>query len=199
MHHNGVLVLNRNWVAIHVCSLERAISLVVQDMASVVDDNYQTYNFISWRALSDEVEAEGNRFIHSPSFRMLKPEVILLRSFTRVPPRAVKFNRRNIYLRDNFRCQYCGDRPARDKLTIDHVNPRARGGRSEWENVVVACQACNARKGSRLLADIPMTLRRKPKRPSWMSIIRHTIRGHDRPTWLKFVDAAYWNVELEQD
>jgi 5-methylcytosine-specific restriction endonuclease McrA len=199
MHANGVLVLNKNWVAIHVCSLERAIGLLVQDLASVVCEDYQTHDFDSWRALSMEVEAEGNRFIQAPNFRLMRPEVILLHTFSRVPPRAVKFNRRNIYLRDGCQCQYCGTKPAREDLTIDHVIPRSKGGRSVWENVVVACQACNARKGNRLLPTIAMNLARKPKKPHWMMIVRHTMRDAQRPLWEKFVDKAYWNAELDMD
>jgi 5-methylcytosine-specific restriction endonuclease McrA len=194
---NGVLVLNRNWTAIHVCSLERAITLLVQGLAQVVDENFRTYDFGSWRELSDYVETEGNRFIHATSFRLMIPEVILLTHYHRVPPRAVKFNRRNIYVRDDFRCQYCGCRPPREELTIDHVVPRSRGGRSEWENVVLACQSCNARKGSRLLAETPMHLARAPKKPNWINIVRHSLQAQNRPAWQRFVDAAYWNVDLE--
>ncbi|MDK2970318.1 MAG: hypothetical protein PWP23_73 [Candidatus Sumerlaeota bacterium] len=195
---NGVLVLNRNWTAIHVTSVQRAITLLVQDLAQVVDDNYRTYDFNSWRELSAYVDTEGNQFIHSPSFRMVIPEVILLTSYHRVPPRAVKFNRRNIYIRDGYKCQYCGRKPPREELTIDHVVPRSRGGRSEWENVVLACQSCNAKKGNRLLQDTPMQLPRAPKKPNWISIVRHTLKAQSRPAWQRYVDMAYWNVDLEE-
>jgi 5-methylcytosine-specific restriction endonuclease McrA len=150
-------------------------------------------------ALSSAVEAEGNRFIHAPSFRLMLPEVILLRGFGKVPPRSVKFNRRNIYLRDNFTCQYCGTKPPKEELTIDHVVPRARGGRSTWDNVVLACQGCNARKGSRPLEQLSMKLKKAPKRPNWTSIVRHSMKRHNRPIWQKFVDTAYWNADLQQD
>lgn len=199
MVSNGVLVLNRNWLAIHVCSVERAISLLVQDLAQVVADNYQTFNFSSWRELSQRAEQEGARYIQAPTFRLLVPDVILLTGFHRVPPRIVKFNRRNIYVRDNYTCQYCGAKPTREELTIDHVHPKSRGGRSEWENVVLACQDCNARKGSHLLGEINMNLARPPRKPHWLTIVRHTLRGHDRPTWQKYVDTAYWNADLDQD
>ncbi len=199
MMSNGVLVLNRNWMAIHVCSVPRAVSLLVQDLAQVVTEDYRTYNFNSWRDLSVHIETEGNRFIHSPTFRLAVPDVILLTRFNRVPPRVVKFNRRNIYLRDHFMCQYCGTKPVKEELTIDHVVPRSRGGRSEWENVVLACQRCNAKKGNRLLPDLPMALRKQPRKPHWLSIVRHSMKGQNRPVWQKFVDAAYWNADLEQD
>jgi len=197
---NGVLVLNRNWMAIHVCSLQRALGLLVQDLAQVVTEEYETYNFDSWRELSVHMEEEGNRFVHSPSFRLAVPEVILLNRFHKAPPKTVKFNRRNIYLRDQMTCQYCGVKPPREKLTIDHVLPRSKGGKSEWENVVLACQDCNARKGNRLLgSQTSMKLVRQPSKPHWLSIIRHSLKGHNRPTWNKFVDMAYWNVDLKED
>lgn len=201
---NGVLVLNRNWQAIHVCSVNRAIALLVQDLAYVVTENYETYNFDSWRSFSqaaEEAEAMGRsvRYIHSPSFRLRVPDVILLTRYTRVPPRTVKFNRRNIYLRDNYQCQYCGCKPCREELTIDHVNPRSRGGRSTWENVVLACQDCNSRKGSKLLPIKGMALLKQPKKPHWLAVVRASMRGPDRPAWSRFVDVAYWNADLDED
>ena len=198
MISGGVLVLNRNWMAIHVCSVQRAIALLVQDLARVVTEEYQTHNFTSWAELSAHVQAEGNQFLHSPSIRLMIPEVILLTRYNRLPPRLVKFNRRNIYVRDHFTCQYCGRKPPREDLTIDHVLPKSRGGRSEWENVVLACQRCNAKKGSMLLEHAPMQLIRVPKRPHWLAIIRQAMKGAERPLWQKFVDVAYWNVDLEE-
>jgi 5-methylcytosine-specific restriction endonuclease McrA len=140
----------------------------------------------------------GNQFIHTPGFQILVPEVVLLTGFTRMPPRTVKFNRRNIYIRDQYTCQYCGKHPSKEHLTIDHILPRSRGGRSTWENVVLACQACNARKGSRLPEEAGMKLLKPPRRPHWLSTLRHTLRGPERPIWQKFVDVAYWEVALEE-
>lgn len=194
----GVLVLNRNWTAVHVCSVRRALSLVFQGCARIVSEDYVVYDFDSWRDLSDHVERHGNQFIATPNFRILVPEVILLTGFAKMPPRTVKFNRRNIYLRDNYTCQYCGVRPAKEELTIDHIIPRSRGGKSTWENIVLACQSCNAKKGNRLLQDTPMKLLKQPKRPHWLSTLRHTLRGPERPIWQKFVDQAYWEVPLEE-
>lgn len=199
MISNGVLVLNRNWLAIHVCSVQRAMSLLVQDLASVVTDDYQTYDFSSWRDLSIAMEnIKEDEFLHTPNFKVRVPEIILLKSFHKVPPRAVKFNRRNIYLRDDFQCQYCGIKPAKEELTIDHIVPRARGGKSEWENVVLACQKCNSRKGSKLLEHSNLCLKKPARKPHWLTIVRHSLSRHNRPTWQKFVDQAYWNTNLEE-
>ncbi len=183
----------------HVCSVRRALSLVVQDLARVVDEEYQMHDFDSWRSLSQAVQENGNQYVHTPAFRILVPEVIILSRFGRVPPRAVKFNRRNIYMRDNYTCQYCGNKPVKEHLTIDHILPKSRGGKSSWENIVLACQSCNTRKSDHLPEEIGMKLRRPPKRPHWLATLRYTLRGPERPTWQRFVDAAYWNVALQED
>jgi len=72
--------------------------------------------------------------------------------------------------RDNYTCQYCGAMPSRRELTIDHVLPRSRGGKTTWENVVTACQKCNGRKGSRTPEEAHMKLRVWPKRPRYLAI-----------------------------
>lgn len=199
MLSQGVLVLNKNWLAVHVCSVRRAVSLVVQDYARIVADDYRIHDFDSWRQLSQHVGEHGNEFIHTPNFRILVPEVILLTGFQRMPPRTVKFNRRNIYMRDHYTCQYCGVQPPKEDLTIDHIIPRSKGGRSTWENVVLACQRCNTRKGSKAPEDVGMRLLKPARRPHWLATLRSTLKGPERPIWQRFVDAAYWNVALEEE
>ncbi len=199
MLSQGVLVLNRQWMAIHVCSVRRALTLLAQDYARVISEDYRTHDFDSWRQVSQHVEEHGNDFIYTPTFRLLVPEVILLTGFNRLPPRTVKFNRRNIYMRDHYTCQYCGVRPPKEELTIDHIIPRSKGGRSTWENVVLACQTCNSHKGSKTPAEAGMQLRKAAKRPHWLATLRSTLKGPERPIWQRFVDAAYWNVALEEE
>ncbi len=95
--------------------------------------------------------SEYDRVVHSPSFSMKLPSVIALKEF--IPQeRRPAFTRFNVFLRDRFRCQYCGEGSPAPELTFDHVIPRSRGGRTNWENVVTACQTCNLRKGNRLPA-----------------------------------------------
>ncbi len=193
-----VLVLNRHWVTVHICSVRRAISLVFQELARVVAEDFHTYDFDSWRELS-EYDEGANPLIHTPNFNLLAPQVIVLSLYQRVPPRTVKLNRRNIFLRDRFQCQYCGTRPPEGELTIDHVIPRSRGGRSEWTNVALACVPCNTRKGSRLLQDCGMRLQRPLKKPNWLATLRRVHLDEDnRSLWQKFVDTAYWDLNLRE-
>lgn len=195
---NGVLVLNKSWSPVHVCSIPRAISLVFQGMARAVDYDYQVHSFESWRDLSAHVEKNGNDFIHTASFSMLVPEVILLTQYSKVPNISVKLNRRNIFLRDNYTCQYCGDQPGARSLTIDHIVPRSKGGRTNWENVALACRDCNAQKSNLTLGDSGMTLRTKPKKPTWTSMLRGVRSDSGHPLWKQFTDVAYWTTKLDE-
>ena len=109
-----------------------------------------------------DIVAQYDRKVHSPSFEMSLPSVIALRQYVR-PSEHPAFTRFNLFLRDRFSCQYCGQE---QELTFDHVVPRAKGGRTTWENVATACAPCNLRKGGRRPQEAHMHLRRHPFRPS---------------------------------
>ena len=157
-----VLVLNRSYLPIHITSVRRAISLLYQDIARAVDEQYRVFDFASWADLAAEEDAIGlvNRAIRVP-------RVILLLAYDRVPRRYVRFSRFNIYSRDRNRCQYCGRQFPRAELNLDHVVPRSRGGTSVWENVVCSCHRCNRLKGGRTPGEAGMRLIRSPFRPQW--------------------------------
>lgn len=194
--NQSVLVLNRHWAAVHVTTARRALVLLYGEHAKVVTDDFATHNFDSWRDLSQFLETA--RKITTPSYQMAIPEVIMLTQFNRFPPRQVKFSRRNIYVRDNYTCQYCGCIPPKDELTIDHVLPRSRGGKSTWENVVLACMRCNTRKGNRLLHEANLKLLSQPKKPHWLECSQFNVRPAESSLWQKFVDNAYWNTPLKE-
>ena len=107
------------------------------------------------------IVSEYERVIHSPSFEMRLPSVISLKDYIK-PAKYPAFTRFNLFLRDRFECQYCGDER---ELTFDHVIPRAYGGRTTWENVATACAPCNVRKGGRTPAEAHMALRSRPFQP----------------------------------
>ncbi len=138
--------------------------------------------------------AEYDEVVHSPSTEIRIPSVVVLKDYVK-PARSAAFTRFNLFLRDEFSCQYCG---ARGDLTFDHVVPRSRGGRTTWENVVAACGPCNLRKGARTLAQTGMRLRRPPRRPSGeelRNIGRKFPPNHLHESWMDFL---YWDVELEE-
>src|SRR5687767_7048778 len=125
-----VLVLNRLWQAVNICTARRALTLLFEGHAQVVygaaDGAYHTYNFLQWRNFSEQQPDPES--IHTVSFRIRVPRVILLMVFDRLPKKEVKFTRHNIFERDRNTCQYCGKIYERKDLNLDHVVPRDRGG-----------------------------------------------------------------------
>ena len=188
------LVLNRNWQPVNVATVARALVLVWNEAARVVDvADYQTFTWADWSKLRPR---DGEDSIRAIRLRLRVPEVIALVNYDRLPKLAVTFSRRNIFKRDRYVCQYCGSQPGTAELTIDHVVPRARGGESNWTNCVLACVACNKRKADRTPHQAGMRLRKVPVRPTWKPIYaRDSVRIE---SWSKFISETYWNVPLEK-
>jgi 5-methylcytosine-specific restriction endonuclease McrA len=142
------------------------------------------------------VLSEYEKEVHSPSFTMRLPSVIALRDF--IPSaRTPAFTRFNVFLRDSFSCQYCEARRVTQELTFDHVVPRARGGRTSWENVVTACGPCNLRKGSKMPRECGMIPRLEPRRPTSFELQdrgRHFPPNYLHESWRDFL---YWDSVLE--
>ena len=140
-----------------------------------------------------DVVAEYDQVAHSPSTEIRIPSVIVLKDYVK-PRKRVAFTRFNLFLRDEFACQYCG---ARGDLTFDHVVPRASGGITSWENVVAACSRCNLKKGAKSLARAGMSLRKPPRVPGaeeLRNMGRKFQPGHLHESWIDFL---YWDAELE--
>jgi 5-methylcytosine-specific restriction endonuclease McrA len=193
-----VLVLNRLWQAVNVCSVRRAFTLLCAGQAQVVysdgERQFLTHDFESWRGFSER-EPEPD-MVSTISFQVRVPRVILLLLFDRVPRKEVKFTRFNVFQRDKNACQYCGRVLERRDLNLDHVIPRDKGGLTTWENIVCSCIPCNTRKGNRLPHEAKMQLIRKPVRPKWRPFVHITFDSQLHESWRHFVDLAYWNVEL---
>jgi 5-methylcytosine-specific restriction endonuclease McrA len=195
-----VLVLNRFWQAVHICSARRAFALLFTGQAHAVetgDGSFLTHDFDSWRSLSQR-EPE-DEMVNTVSFRIRIPRVIVVLFFDRIPRREVKFTRHNIYERDSNTCQYCGKVFDRKDLNLDHVVPRDHGGGTNWENIVCSCIPCNTRKANRTPAQAGMRLIKKPERPKWRPFIHLTFGTTLHESWKHFVDTAYWHVELGGD
>ncbi|MGH2499861.1 MAG: HNH endonuclease [Candidatus Limnocylindria bacterium] len=162
----NVLVLNLDYQPLNVCNVRRAVVLLAKEKAEVLEHN--------------------GHLVTSARASLPSPSVIRLAYHIKRPRPVVKMTRREVLLRDEHTCQYCGRR-AHD-LTLDHVMPRHRGGQHVWENVVAACKACNHRKGGRTAGEARMTLRRLPVRPLATPIYLFSayVRAGER-TWSKFL------------
>ncbi len=187
------LVLNRNWQPVGVATVSRTLIKLWNGAARVVDPaDYQLYSWSDWARLEPQ---DGEPFIQTPQLRLRVPEVVSLSRYDRLPNRSVAFSRRNLFKRDKFTCQYCDKRPGSQDLTIDHILPKSQGGTTSWENCVVACVDCNARKADRTPRQAHMPLKREPKQPRWKPF--YASMGVRIDSWAKFVSEVYWNIELE--
>lgn len=169
----------------------------------VLDQGYQPHRIVSWqRAVTMffsgvvEVVEEYDEDIRSVSITIKMPAVVrLLRRIGR--KRSVKFSRINVATRDKFRCQYCGTRHLLKRLNYDHVTPRCQGGRTTWENIVMACYPCNDRKRDRTPAQAGMRLRSKPIKPKDLPVVIFRIDPQATlpELWYNWV---YWHGGLEE-
>ena len=157
-----VLILNASFEPLHVCSVKRAVGLLMQDIAERVED--------------------ADTVLRTPNNVFPVPSVVRLKRYIKRPQRhRVAFNRRNVFRRDEHACQYCGRRG--NDLTLDHVLPRSRGGPTSWENVVACCRACNAKKRDRTPEEARMHLERKPYAPRFMFTSAYGLLPDIDPRW----------------
>jgi 5-methylcytosine-specific restriction endonuclease McrA len=187
------LILNRNWQPVNVATVARALVLLWNEAARVVDP--ETYQLFTWADWSKVAPRDGDAFIQAVRLRLRVPEVIVLGKYDRLPSAAVSFSRRNVFKRDHWTCQYCGVQPGGEELTIDHVLPRSQGGTSTWDNCVLSCIDCNKQKADRTPQQAGLKVRKAPVRPAWQPLYaRHVVQIE---SWSKFVSETYWNVPLQ--
>jgi len=196
---SDVLVLNKKFYAIHITTWQKAFSLLYIDHASVVDEEYRTYSFSDWKDVSQDMAAHPSGFVHTPSFKIAIPEVILLRFYDELPPVDIKFTRKNIYEHYKYKCCYCGKKKKTSDLNLEHVIPASRGGATDWLNVVISCMPCNLKKAARTPQEAGMKLQVIPGKPDWKGPVSLCFKPclKIKASWQKFIDTVYWNAELE--
>jgi 5-methylcytosine-specific restriction endonuclease McrA len=172
MDEIAVLVLNYTFEPLHFTNAKRAITLLLSGKAQSVEPS--------------------PRIIRSPSVSFQLPAVIRLGVYIRKPfLDRVAFNKKNILRRDGYTCQYCARRG--ERLTVDHILPRSRGGETTWTNVVAACLRCNLRKGNRTLGEVEMLLIREPVHPQFLfsvHLLRHPHANSFLDSWRKYLVAV---------
>lgn len=166
---NKVLILNQDYSAISLCSIQKAFVLLYLEKAEML-------------------EKSDTGFLHSVTAIYPKPSVIRLQRYVHIPYKGIALSRHNIMKRDHFQCQYCG---ANRNLTLDHLVPRCRGGKSSWTNLITACGRCNTRKGDRTPEEAGLAIKQLPKKPSLVSFLRQhaTSLDHTWATYLKIETA----------
>jgi 5-methylcytosine-specific restriction endonuclease McrA len=181
---SDVLVLDMNWTPVGFMSWQNAVKLWYEDRAKIVKED------------------EGGRVLHSQSFEMGMPRVIVVRNaWTRRKRLSVPCTRRNLLVRDNAECQYCGRVVRTHEYTNDHVVPLCQGGKSDWENLVTACMRCNKQKGGRTPAQAGMRLLSRPVAPK-ATDPRFNFKLHIRrmrPEWKEWEGWLYWNAVIDKE
>ena len=184
-------------------SLEQCPALILN--ADYKPLSYYPLSVWSWqdaiRALfrgSVTIVSEYERTVRSPGLEIKLPSVLALKEYVPMS-RSPAFTRFNVFLRDQWTCQYCGNEFKTHELTFDHVIPRSKGGKTNWENIVASCKGCNTKKGNHMPADIGMHPIKKPRQPSI-----HELRNNGRrfpPNFLheSWGDFLYWDTELDAE
>ena len=155
------LLLNATYEPLTIVSWKKAITLLILGKAEIIE--------------------EQERVVRSATRVFTLPSVLRLIRRVTVPRHRVQFSRTNVYRRDAFRCQYCGDRFRGDDLTFDHVLPRSRGGETNWTNIVTSCRPCNRFKGDRTPDEADMPLLAQPKEPRWWPFSASSARFEEHP------------------
>lgn len=188
-----VLVLNKNWQAINTIPVKRAFTLLFKKHAKIIEPvTFDTHTLETW---ADLKPLEGQPNLSTVGFSFRIPEIISVLYYSKLPIRKTIFCRANIYKRDRHMCQYCGVKPGSAELSIDHINPRCKGGVSSWTNCVLACIDCNRKKSSKTLKQVGMKLLSVPVEPPWNPIFGFKLY-HKPQSWEKFISAKYWETEL---
>lgn len=189
--NSRVLVLNKLFTAVRVINARRAFLLLYKNSAEVITKNNGTlvnYDFPTWIETSGKmINTNGDEFIHTPTRRLKVPRVIRLIDYDKFPQRQEKVSRRNILIRDEYRCQYCGKQFTIAQLSVDHVIPRSKKGLSNWENLVACCSKCNTKKGGRLLHEIGMKLIKKPVTPKINHLFYSRLKDEKYALWKEFI------------
>jgi len=160
-----VLVLNLDYSPITVCTIQRAFLLVYLEKADLIMENQQLQ-------------------LHTITKTFPMPAVIKLKRYIKIPYRGVMLSRDNIFKRDGYKCLYC---ESKKDLTIDHVIPKARGGKTVWNNLATACKHCNAKKGDFAPEEVGMKLPYLPFKPSYLMFLRE-FSGYDFEEWKPFLN-----------
>lgn len=190
-----VLVLNKGWHPIDTVSVERAIKMCVGEWADehgkmhpkaeILDKRTisTTWTLHDWESWGNLVVDEGELVVRSSYRSYLVPEIIVVSRYSRVPQNQLKFNRSNLFKRDKYTCQYCGKRKPIIDLSTDHIMPKSRGGKTNWDNCCVSCYACNQRKRNRTPEEAGLPIPKTGK-PGSEIIIESHIRME---SWEKFL------------
>jgi 5-methylcytosine-specific restriction endonuclease McrA len=191
LNRTTVLVLNRNWQAIHVKSPAEALSMMYTDNATGLDilgeDQMIPYKWNDWINLPNDPESD---YVKTINGEIKIPKVIVLCHFDKVPLKRPKFSLSGVWNRDGGICQYTGKKLSKNEGNVDHVIPRSRGGRSNWDNCVLSHKEINAKKANRTPEEAGLKLIKQPVIPRHLPSTFYIKNKHNIAEWNMFLKTA---------
>lgn len=191
--NNLVLVLNKSWLSVRIETVMLSIKRIFCGNASIVDeDTFEVFDWDKWlekfSRRRDEEWPFKYGYISSARLNIRLPSVIVLSHYNKVPRVTLRLTKRNLLIRDRFRCQYTGRKIRATDATVDHIVPKSQGGKHIWENVVISSREANIKKGNRTPEQAGMLLLKQPAKPSWDPF--YTIIAHYKipASWSKFLN-----------
>lgn len=184
-----VLIVNKSFFALCVVSVKTAMKLIFSNKATILDDQYINYNLEDW----SKVNVTGKKVLRTVNRVYAIPEVIRLVDFDQMISKTISLTKQNIFIRDDYTCQYCGDG---DELTIDHVIPKSRAKEfgfdkqkiNSWENMVTCCRMCNVKKDNKTVKEVGFKLFQKPRCPNYLPNID---TKQIKKTWATFIQRKF--------
>jgi len=184
-----VLVVNKNFFALCVVNVKTAMKLIFSCKATVLDEQYVNYSLKDW----ENVNLAGKKILRTVNKAYAVPEVIRLVDFDQMISKTISLTKLNIFIRDDYKCQYCG---SQEELTIDHIIPKSRAKEfkydkvklNSWENMVTCCRECNVRKDNKTIKEANLKLLQKPKCPNYLPNIDIKIM---KKSWELFIQRNF--------
>ena len=181
--YRPVLILNRNWVPVGVKSVKKAFIKVSSGVAHFLDtSNYMLHDIETWVNL----KADEDNYVSTVSLKVKVPEIIVSNEYDGYKVCDVKLNKKNLLIRDNYRCQYTGEILSYSTATVDHIVPRSRGGQSIWTNLVICSKDVNRRKADKTLQETGLKLLNDPVKPKWNVHYAYSVKSKPA-SWDKFL------------
>ena len=188
LSRNTVLVLNKNWQAVGIKNPADTFAMLMTDAATGLDirglDYMVPLRWNDWVKLPIE---DDDDFVQTINQKIKIPKVIILSRFDRVPKKRPRFSQKNIWIRDNFTCQYTGKKLRPGEGNIDHVVPRSKGGSTSWDNCVLACKQVNAKKADATPEEAGLKLLKKPEPPKELPVFHYITNKHNVKEWEIFL------------
>lgn len=183
-----VLVLNKNWQAVGVKSPADTFAMLVTDTATGLDIRGLDHMVpVRWKDWVNLPVTDEDDYVQTVNQKIKIPRVIILSKFDKVPKKRPRFSQKNIWIRDNFTCQYTGKKLKPGEGNIDHIVPKSKGGPTDWSNCVLACKKVNAKKADATPEEVGLRLIKKPEPPKELPVYHYITNKHNIKEWEIFL------------